>query len=369
MSSTSHVSETVQVDLGERSYSIVIGNSLAELLPEQLAKVNRSQHAVVVIDANVTKLSQPYEQSLKEAGFRITRLVVPSGETSKSIDEASRLWNSMLADRTDRGSIVIAIGGGVVGDLAGFVAASYARGLPLVQIPTTLLSQVDSSVGGKTGINLPNAKNMVGAFWQPQLVLIDTATLEPLPTREFVSGLAEVVKYGVILLPDLFEFLEQQSTRILEKDPLALSHIVAESCRAKASVVQNDERETTGLRAILNYGHTFAHALENVAGYGTLLHGEAVAIGMQMAANLACLMNRVPASFVERQRALLRQLQLPTQFTNVSLDELWVAMQHDKKVEHGKLRFILPTRLGHVGLVADISRDLATRAMQISNQD
>jgi 3-dehydroquinate synthase len=255
-----------------------------------------------------------------------------------------------------------------VGDLAGFVAASFTRGLPLVQVPTTLLSHVDSSVGGKTGVNLPKAKNMVGAFWQPSMVVIDTDSLNTLPQREYVSGLAEVLKYGVILIPQLLEYLEQNVPAVLRKDALVVSHLVAESCKAKALVVQQDERETTGLRAILNYGHTFAHALESVVGYGRLLHGEAVSIGMHMAACLAYQLKRVPMSFVERQSKLLLALQLPTQFTEAEPDRLWAAMQHDKKVEHGQLRFVLPTRFGHVELVPGISKQQALDAITLANQ-
>ena len=257
----------------------------------------------------------------------------------------------------------MALGGGVVGDLAGFMAATFARGIPLIQIPTTLLSQVDSSVGGKTGINLPGAKNIVGAFWQPSSVIIDLDTLQTLPDREFRSGLAEIVKYGVILLPDLFDYLETNAQKILAKDSDCLMHIIAESCRAKALVVQEDERETSGRRAILNYGHTFAHALESASGYGVLLHGEAVAIGMHMAALLAHALGRVDAVFVERQRALLQAFDLPIANPGLPATELWQIMQHDKKVEHGKLRFVLPNRLGNVEVVPGVEQPAAIQAI------
>ncbi|MEM7476183.1 MAG: 3-dehydroquinate synthase, partial [Planctomycetota bacterium] len=283
------------------------------------------------------------------------------------VAEAEKIWNEMLSAHTDRGSAVIAVGGGVVGDLAGFMAATFARGIPLVQIPTTLLSQVDSSVGGKTGINLPGAKNIVGAFWQPSIVLIDSKTLSSLPEREYISGLAEVAKYGVILLPELFEYLEEKHEAVLAKDPGALEHIILESCRAKAQVVKEDERETSGLRAILNYGHTFAHALESITGYGTLLHGEAVAIGMHMAANMAEKMGRIESALVNRQQNLLQKLQLPTQFLDADPEAMWQVMQHDKKVEHGKLRFILPTKLGHVELVDGVEKDVATSSILAAN--
>jgi 3-dehydroquinate synthase len=355
----------VPVALAERSYKIVIGQ---ELLPQAATLLSRrfeqSSHAVLIADANVKPLVSRVTTSLQQAGWRTSSFGVPSGESSKSVDELARLWAEMLAARTDRGSVVIAVGGGVVGDLAGFAAASFARGIALVQIPTTLLSQVDSSVGGKTGINLPGAKNIVGAFWQPSLVIIDTTTLSTLPTREFVSGLAEVVKYGVIMLPDLFDYLESHTQAILDKEPRAITHIVSESCRAKAAVVQEDERETSGRRAILNYGHTFAHALESITGYGRLLHGEAVSIGMHMAALLAARLGRVPIDFVTRQEQLLSKFGLPTSFAEAEPEALWQAMQHDKKVQHGRLHFILPTRLGHVERVPDIQHEDVCEAIR-----
>ena len=356
---------TVPVELAERSYNIHIGESLAANLPLWLEQcLPKCRHAVIVVDANIAHISADITNALSEANFRLTHIVVPSGEGSKSLGLLERIWESMLGDHTDRGSSVVAVGGGVVGDLAGFAAASFARGLPLIQVPTTLLSQVDSSVGGKTGINLPGAKNIVGAFWQPSLVVIDTPSLKSLPRREFVSGLAEVVKYGMILLPELFEYLELNASAILAQEPAPIAHIVAQSCLAKADVVKQDERETTGLRAILNYGHTFAHALETTSGYGTLLHGEAVAIGMHMAASLAAQLGRIDVGLVARQQRLLNLLELPTNFAAANPDALWQAMQHDKKVEHGKLRFILPDRMGHVELVSGITHEQAIAAMR-----
>jgi len=260
----------------------------------------------------------------------------------------------MLSEGTDRQSIVLAIGGGVVGDLAGFVAATFTRGLPFFQIPTTLLAQVDSSVGGKVGINLPGAKNMVGAFWQPEGVLIDVDVLATLPDREYRAGLGEVVKYGVILDADFFAYLEQNTATLNAKDPAALRHIVERCCRLKADVVEADERETTGLRAVLNYGHTFAHAFEAAGNYGEMLHGEAVSIGMMCAARLAKRMNRVDEAFVERQFALLEALKLPTATPDYDGEDLLALMRHDKKVDNGQLRFVLPDRMGHVELVKEV---------------
>ena len=259
-------------------------------------------------------------------------------------------------------SIVVALGGGVIGDLAGFAAATYGRGIPFVQVPTTLLAQVDSSVGGKTGINLPAAKNMVGAFWQPAGVLIDIETLFTLPEREYFAGMAEVVKYGMILDEAFLAYLEGQVEAVHAREPDVLQEIVAKCCRYKADVVEADEREETGRRAILNYGHTFCHAIESVAGYGEFLHGEAVSIGMLCASRLAELLGRVDRAVTERQHRLLSQLKLPVDVPDLDREQLLNVMQRDKKVEHGKLRFVLPSRIGHVELVGDVPRELAREA-------
>jgi 3-dehydroquinate synthase len=355
----------VRVHLSERSYDIEIGAGLLAQAGDFIAARTRVSHAVTITDANVASpYSQAVEESLGAAGARVDRLTVEPGEPSKSVASAERLWNAMLAAGADRKTVVVAVGGGVVGDLAGFVAATFARGLPFVQVPTTLLAQVDSSVGGKVGVNLPGAKNMVGAFWQPLGVLIDTATLASLPGREYRAGLAEVVKYGVILDADFFAWLESHVEEINRREEAALEHVIARCCRLKADVVEADERETTGLRAVLNYGHTFCHAIEAVTGYGEFLHGEAVAIGMMCAARLAMSLGRIDDSLVARQRALLLALHLPIETPPVSDEELLAAMQRDKKVEHGRLRFILPTRLGHMELVGDVDPQLARAALR-----
>ena len=247
-------------------------------------------HAILIADTAVDKAwaNKIYDGlSTGPKQIRISRQTVASGEPSKSIAEFERLLTWVLAEGGDRRSVIVAVGGGVIGDLAGYVAASFTRGIRFVQVPTTLLAMVDSSVGGKTGINLPGAKNMVGAFWQPSLVLIDTEVLSTLPERSFLSGLAEVVKYGVIEDADFFSWLELNAQSLVSRDNAALRRAIQVSCECKARVVGEDERETSGRRAILNYGHTFAHAIEATAGYGKLLHGEAVSIGMQMAAKLA----------------------------------------------------------------------------------
>lgn len=346
---------TTRVNLAERSYDIQIGSGNLAGLTAFLRERTRSNHVVIVTDTHVDGLyADRLGDQLAADKFEVHVLVAEAGEASKCAEVASDLWETMLAEGTDRQSMVIAIGGGVVGDLAGFVAATFARGLQFFQIPTTLLAQVDSSVGGKVGINLPGAKNMVGAFWQPEGVLIDVDVLTTLPDREYRAGLGEVVKYGVILDASFFVYLEANIAAINAKDPAVLQTIVERCCRLKADVVENDERETTGLRAVLNYGHTYAHAFEAAGNYGELLHGEAVSIGMMCAARLAAQMERVDEAFVSRQLALLESLTLPTTTPDYPGDELVTLMHRDKKVDAGQLRFVLPTRLGHVELVKDV---------------
>jgi 3-dehydroquinate synthase len=263
----------------------------------------------------------------------------------------------------------VAVGGGVVGDLAGFVAATFARGLPLWHVPTTLVAQVDSSIGGKTGINLAGGKNLVGAFWQPRGVFADVDVLASLPRREFVSGFAEVVKYGMIFDPEFFGWLEGHAADLLAREPEAVMQAVERSAALKAAVVSADERETTGARAALNYGHTFAHALETAAGYGRLLHGEAVAIGMASAARLARLLDRIGDDVVARQDRLLAAFGLPTipaAAGPLASDNLLPIMARDKKSSGGRLRFVLPDRIGRVELVSGVALDLVRRALDRS---
>ncbi len=355
---------TVHVALSERSYDIEIGPGLLPEAGRFVVARTGCSHAIVVTDSNVESLhGQRVAEFLEQAGVRVDVAIVPAGESTKSATQADQLWRLMLEFGADRKSIVVAVGGGVVGDLAGFIAATYGRGIRFVQIPTTLLAQVDSSVGGKVGINLPGAKNMVGAFWQPAAVLIDTDVLNTLPIREYRSGLAEVVKYGVILDPEFFEYLEANVDGLNNRVPNVMRHIVARSCELKAQVVAADEREETGLRAVLNYGHTFCHAIEAETGYGTYLHGEAVAIGMLCASRLAESMGRIDADVTRRQHALLEAIGLPLSVPDVSHDVLIRAMQKDKKTEHGKLRFVLPTRMGHVELVSGVPAELVRTAL------
>jgi 3-dehydroquinate synthase len=354
-----------RVNLAERSYDIEISSGNLGNLAAFLRERTAASHAVIITDEVVDELyADKLGDQLTDDEWEVHVLTIDAGEQSKCGDIAQDLWETMLDEGTDRKSIVIAIGGGVVGDLAGFVAATFARGLQFFQVPTTLLAQVDSSVGGKVGINLPGAKNMVGAFWQPKGVLIDVDVLKSLPDREYRAGLAEVVKYGVILDAEFFEYLEHHVDAINAHDPAVLTRVIERCCQLKADVVEQDECELTGLRAVLNYGHTFAHAFEAAGEYGLLLHGEAVSIGMECAARLARRMNRIDDEFVAHQSALLKALKLPTDVPDFDPDELVRIMHRDKKADEGRLRFVLPTKLGHVELVNDVRVDDVIAALK-----
>ncbi len=348
--------QTLTVDLPRRSYPIWIGTGILGQLGSRLGELSSATSAVVIADEHVAELYAPVvEESLRLWTPQVHRLVFPPGEESKSVQQAQQLWQQLLHLGTDRRGVVVALGGGVTGDLAGFVAATFARGIRLVQVPTSLLAQVDSSVGGKVGINLPGAKNIVGAFWQPLAVLIDTAVLDSLPANQYRAGLAEVVKYGVILDANFFAYVEENVPAIRQRCPDVLQTIIARSCQLKAQVVAQDERETSGLRAVLNYGHTFAHALESAGEYSRWLHGEAVSLGMNCAALLARRLGRVDEEFCLRQGRLLEQLALPVRLpSGLDHHRLLELMHHDKKAQAGRLRFVLPSRLGQVELVDDV---------------
>jgi 3-dehydroquinate synthase len=348
----------VHVNLGARSYDIEIGSGNLANVSQFCDADQDDAHVVIITDAIVDGLySEPVSDAIALLGCEIDVLVIEAGEQSKAPDVVAELWEQMLDQGADRTTVVVALGGGVVGDVAGFVAATFGRGLRFVQVPTTLLAQVDSSVGGKVGVNLPGGKNMVGAFWQPRGVLIDVDVLSTLPDREYSAGLAEVVKYGVIQDAEFFAYLEQSATAINARDAEVLTYIVQRCCRLKADVVEQDEREETGLRAILNYGHTFGHAFEAATDYEKLLHGEAVAIGMMCAARLAERLGRVDAAFIARQQALLEAFRLPLGVPNLDHDEIIELMYRDKKVDHGRLRFVLPGQLGRVELVRDVGNE------------
>ncbi len=344
----------LRVHLGERSYDIAMVNDDLHAIGAFARPRSKGSAALVVTDVNVAPHAARVDASLKSAGFRSSVVVRPSGEGQKSLAVVAELYEALLDLPADRKTLVVAVGGGVTGDLAGFAAATFARGLPLLMVPTTLLAMVDSSVGGKVGVNLPRAKNMVGAFHQPAGVFIDTSTLATLPDREYRSGLAEVVKYGVILDADFFAYLEQNIAAILDREPSAVQRIVRRSCELKAMVVEKDEREETGLRAALNYGHTFAHAFETAAGYGAWLHGEAVAAGMVCASRLAERRGLVPAELTQRQVKLLEAFGLPIAPLDWPLGPMLATMRSDKKAVAGQIRFILPRRLGEVALFDDV---------------
>ncbi|QDU20609.1 3-dehydroquinate synthase [Urbifossiella limnaea] len=352
--------ESVHVRLGPRSYEIALTTAQpAGVGPFARRALPASTAALVVSDANTASLANDVEATLRANGFRTASVTVPAGEGTKSLAELSNLYDALYAMTADRRTAVVAVGGGVVGDLGGFAAATYNRGLPLLMVPTTMLAMVDSSVGGKTGVNHPKGKNLIGAFHQPAGVWIDTAFLDTLPDREFRSGLAEVVKYGVILDEPFFDDLEANAGDLLAREPATLRHVVGRSCRLKADVVEKDEREETGLRAVLNYGHTFAHAFETVGGYGGWLHGEAVAAGMVCAARLAERHGLIGPVLGQRQLALLTKFGLPTASKpEWPMDELIAVMRRDKKAAGGNLRFILPTRLGEVRLFDDVPEAL-----------
>jgi 3-dehydroquinate synthase len=356
----------VLVQLGPRTYEVkVVTGQTAQFgafVKEALERTwagSSCRRALVVTDSHLADLGVPsaYEAALAAAGISPETVIMPPGERSKSLECAGQLYDFLVSRSADRHVLVVALGGGVIGDLAGFVAATYARGVPLVMAPTTLLAQVDSAIGGKVGINHPLAKNIIGAFHQPAGVWIDTNTLASLPERELRCGLAEVVKYGVILDQDFFAELEQGVDLILARQPQVIRQIVRRSCQLKAAVVASDEREETGRRAILNFGHTVAHAIEAVAGYGGAFeHGEAVAVGMVAESRLAVRLGWIGQELVERLARLLARFGLPTHAPGLDPRRLLEAMNCDKKTDRGKLRFVLPRSIGKVELT-DLARE------------
>lgn len=359
----------VHVNLGDRSYDITVGSKTLDGVGVVARELSRGKMAFVVSDERVAPHARVVQEALRTGGFWVDLAVLPPGEPTKSLASAALLYDRLADANADRKTLIVAVGGGVIGDLAGFAAATYVRGLPLLMVPTTLLAMVDSSVGGKVGINHPRGKNLIGAFHQPIGVWIDTATLATLPDREYRSGLAEVVKYGVIQDPEFFAYLEANADAVIRRDAEAVRAIVARCCRLKADVVEQDEREETGLRMILNYGHTFAHAFETVGGYGTWLHGEAVAAGMVCASRLADRCGLIPGDVTARQVALLERFGLPTRPRPWPIDELMAAMLRDKKSLAGRLRFILPRRLGEVALSEDVLPSVVRTVLQESQAE
>ncbi|HNQ04160.1 MAG TPA: 3-dehydroquinate synthase [Thiobacillaceae bacterium] len=344
--------QTLGVDLGERSYPIHIGPGLLDQAGLALPHL-RQRRVVIVTNTTVGPLYlERLSQALRSAGVQVDSVVLPDGEAYKNWQTLNTIFDALLGQRAERRTTLIALGGGVIGDLTGFAAACYQRGMPFMQAPTTLLAQVDSSVGGKTGINHPLGKNMIGAFHQPSLVLADTDTLDSLPDRELSAGLAEVIKYGLIRDADFLAWLEANMDRLRARDTQALIHAIHRSCQHKAEVVAADEREA-GQRALLNLGHTFGHAIEAGMGYGAWLHGEAVAAGTMLAADLSRRMGLLDQAQVERMAELFRRAGLPTVAPDLGEAAYMGAMGIDKKVEGGRMRFVLLKRLGEAFVSAD----------------
>lgn len=336
--------KTVEVSLGDRTYPIYIGNGILAARPELLCKHIPGKKVLVVTNETIAPLylQQTIRALTADGRLTVETVVLPDGEEHKTMEVLSQIFDKALESRLDRGTTFIALGGGVIGDMTGFAAACYQRGVHFVQVPTTVMAQVDSSVGGKTGVNHPLGKNMIGAFYQPRVVFVDTDTLTTLPDRELASGISEIVKYGLIRDAPLFEWLEANMHRLLARDAEAIAYSVERSCINKAEVVAADERETNDVRATLNLGHTFGHAIETGTGYGTLLHGEAVSIGMVMAADLSYRMGWIDRSILDRTRALLQAARLPVTVPEVMTEDLFKdLMSVDKKVAAGKLRLIL----------------------------
>jgi 3-dehydroquinate synthase len=345
----------IPVSLGDRSYPIHLGAGALALLPRVLSDLPARGTVGVVTDAHVAALYGDRVVALVEQGGRRCALhTLPPGEEHKRLARIEEICGAFLAAGLDRSSVIVALGGGVVGDMAGFAAAVFMRGIPFVQIPTTIVAQVDSSVGGKTGVNHPLSKNSIGAFHQPAAVLVDVSLLESLPARELRAGLAEAIKHGIIADADLFEFLERESARVLAMDREALLVPVRRSCEIKAAIVAADETEQ-GVRANLNYGHTFGHAFEAVTEYRAFLHGEAIALGMCAAGALAQRLGMVDAEFVRRQEACFTTYGLPTRWADLPVDACIGAMRKDKKVRAGAMKFILADRMGNVVQRTDIA--------------
>jgi 3-dehydroquinate synthase len=340
----------VKVALGDRGYSILIGENLLARLGAECSRLKLGRRCAIISDRNVApRYGKVGQRSLAGAGFDPVLIIVPAGETAKSLKTVHACYDQLVAHRLERKSFIVALGGGVVGDLAGFVAATYLRGVDFVQVPTTLLAQVDSSVGGKVGVNLKAGKNLVGAFYQPRLVLCDLNTLKTLPPREYRAGIAEVIKYGIIYDARLFKELECGLPELLKRDPKTLAEVVARCCRIKAAIVSQDETEN-GRRAILNFGHTIGHALEAISGYGKYLHGEAIAIGQVAAANLSTRLLGLPRFDAERIKSLFLRAGLPTdvELSTAQRLRLFSAMMLDKKVKGGEINFVFARRIGRV---------------------
>jgi shikimate kinase / 3-dehydroquinate synthase len=355
--------QTLTVGLAERSYPIYIGSGLLDRVELLLQHVPR-RRAFIVSNTTVAPLYlKKLSDGLIASGIQVQSIILPDGEQYKSAESLGQIYDALLIARSERSTPLIALGGGVIGDITGYAAATYLRGVPFIQIPTTLLSQVDSSVGGKTGINHPLGKNMIGAFYQPRVVLADTAVLNTLPDKELRAGIAEVIKYGLIRDLPFLEWLEANMDKLLARDTAALQYAIERSCQNKAEVVGNDERES-GERALLNLGHTFGHAVENGMGYGVWLHGEAVAAGTIMAADLSQRLGWLSAEDVLRTRKLFKRVGLPVIAPKLGADKYMQLMGLDKKVADGKIRFVLLKSLGNAVMTGDVPPALLEQTLE-----
>ncbi len=354
----------LRIDLAERSYDILIGRNLLGRTGEFLRERVQGRSAVVVTHPSVRRLyGDRVTESLQQAGFRTAYAEVAEGEASKSLEVAGVLFDRLVEFGCDRQSVLVALGGGVVGDLTGFVAATFMRGMPFAQVPTTLLAQVDSSVGGKTAVNHPRGKNLIGAFYQPRAVIVDVDTLKTLPFDEFRAGMAEVVKYGVIADRALFDFIDGNAEAILALDPACLERIVETSCAIKAGVVEKDERESR-YRMVLNFGHTIGHAVEALTGYSALKHGEAVAVGMVYAAELSKAAGLCSEDVCRRLRALIKKLGLPDKLPGLSPEAIVEAMYLDKKATDKNIRFVLVKDLGEVEIADRVPEPVLLKVLE-----
>jgi 3-dehydroquinate synthase len=355
--------QTLNVALGDRAYPIHIGRGLLNQPELIIPQLKRKQVAIVTNTTVAPLYLDKLTKLLKANGVAVIEIVLPDGEAYKNSETLNTIYDALLQNRCERSTTLIALGGGVIGDLTGYAAATYLRGVPFIQIPTTLLSQVDSSVGGKTGINHPLGKNMIGAFYQPKLVLADTDTLQTLPKRELSAGMAEVIKYGLIRDADFFDWLETNINALMKLDDAVTSYAIYRSCQNKSEVVAADEHET-GERALLNLGHTFGHAIENAMGYGVWLHGEAVAAGTMLAANLSHRIGWLNDTEVQRMHALLTASGLPLKAPNLGVKNYLDLMQSDKKVEDGKIRLVLQQRIGKAVITSDYDADKLRQTLE-----
>ena len=355
--------QRVDVALGNRSYGIVIGSGLADDIVSFVRAAGYSARGMIVTDTNIAPLyAAQTAELLARAGVEAEVVSVPAGESAKSLTQANELFTRAIEMGLDRKSPIIALGGGVVGDLAGFVAATYMRGVPFIQLPTSLLAQVDSSVGGKVAVNHPLGKNLIGAFHQPDAVFMDLDVLKTLPAREIATGLGEIIKYGIICDADFFAWLEEQCADVLDLEPAATMHMIARSCAIKADVVRQDEREG-GLRRILNFGHTIAHAVEKETGYARYRHGEAVAIGMVGAADISVAMGLLGGADRRRIERLIRTMGLPYTVKDVALDAMYEDLFHDKKTVGGRIHWVLAEGIGKVSVHSNVPEDVVRETL------